>query len=184
MGGSPNSDSVLPYPAGPISSLACKHGAHDHDGKPWPHNCNKEKSITAMNHIDPNDSNAFDDIWRVMDSTIFEADKRGWDESWEYLVEHRADFEYLFMNTNGGYRGLELICVYCRRSCTLLWDKKSTSAEAYDAIRKTWLSFLCQHVLLSSGSKPIVCQRLYFEQAVNTQQMNINQSAWAPDVEQ
>ena len=136
-----------------------------------------------MNHIDPSDPNAFDDIWRAMGSTIFEADKRGWDESWEYLVEHRADFEYLFMNTNGGYRGLELICVHCRRSCALSWSKP-TSAEAADAIRKKWLSFLCQHVLPSSGSKPIVCQRLYFEQAVNTQQMNINQSAWAPDVEQ
>ena len=168
------------HPAVPINTLACKHGVNDPDEEPWPHHHNKELYITAFNHIGPN---KLDDIGRVMDSTIFQADKRGWDESWNYLLEHQHDFEYLFMNTKGGYRGFEVICVHCLRSCTLLWDKQ-TPSEAADAIRKKWLSFLCQQILPSSASKPIVCQRMYFDQNIDTQLMNINKSAWAPDAEQ
>ena len=175
---SPCSAIDSPHPAVPMrNTLACKHGVKDPDEEPWPHHHNKELYITAFNHIGPN---KLDDIGRVMDSTIFQADKRGWDESWNYLLEHQHDFEYLFMNTKGGYRGLELICVHCRRSCTLLWDKQ-TPSEAADAIRKKWLSFLCQQILPSSARKRVVCQRWYFAQETNTQQMNTMNSAWAPN---
>ena len=151
-GGSPSSASGLAHSAVSVSSLVCKHGAHDHDEKPWPQHDTKGSDITVENHIDPS---TLEEIWPVMDNTVFRDDKRGWGESWKYLLEHRVDFEYVFMNTSGGYRGLELICVHCRRSCTLKWNKH-TSAGAADTIRKKWLSFLCQQVLPSSASKPIV----------------------------
>jgi hypothetical protein len=87
-------------------------------------------------------------------------------------LKHQHDFEYLFMNTKGGHRGLELICRNCRRSCTLQWDRQ-TPAEAADAIRKKWLSFLCHPILFSSDRKE-VCQRLYFNQIKTN-------SDWAPN---
>ena len=162
------------HPAVPINTLACQHGVEDPDEKPWPQHHNKELYITAFNRVGPD---KLDDIGRVMDSTIFQNDKRGWDESWKYLLEHQYDFNYLFMNTTGGYRGFEVICVYCLRSCTLRWDKQ-TPSEAAAAIRKKWLSFLC-HQILPSSDRRVVRQREYFDQ--NTQLKIETISAWAPN---
>ena len=158
------------HPAVLKNTLGCQHGAEDPDKKPWPKHHNKELYITDFNSVGPD---KLDTIGRVMDSTIFQNDKRGWDESWKYLLEHQSDFEYLFMNTNGGYRGLELICRNCRRSCTLKWDRK-TPSEAAHAIRQKWLSFLC-HQISPSSDRPQVCQRAFFDQESKTI------SAWAPN---
>ena len=135
-----------------IRDLSCKHGHWDQDGKPWPTRSELEKEITVSKHVDPN---SLEDIGRTMDGTLFRDNKDGWDESWKYLMENHQDFEYIFMNTKGGYRGFEVACVHCQCSCALSWNKNS-GEEALERNCAKWLSFLLQTSLPNTDSKPIV----------------------------
>jgi hypothetical protein len=135
-----------------ISEPMCKHKAVDQTGKPWPRRGTQGKGIAGSSHVDPNN---LDDIGSSMDSTLFRSNKQGWDESWQHLLENRHDFEYIYMNTTGGYRGFEATCMHCQCSCILSWDKHS-SEETLDTNRTKWLSFFCHTPLPSSASKPTV----------------------------
>jgi hypothetical protein len=146
------SDRHLMASANKIRDLSCKHGHCDQDGKPWPTRSEKRKEIAVANHVDPD---SLEDIGRTMDGTLFRDNKDGWDDSWKYLLENHQDFEYIFMNTNGGYRGFEVTCVHCQCSCTLSWNKNS-GEEVLERNRAKWLSFLLQTSLPSTASKPIV----------------------------
>ena len=88
----------------------------------------------------------------------------------EHVFEYTADqssaiwlsasfyVEFIFMNTSGGYRGFEITCVHCDRSCALSWDKQSCE-QTLEANRLRFKSFLGQASCISlpsSASKPIV----------------------------
>ena len=134
----------------------CKHGTLDPNGRPWPQRADKAQSVVEANHIHPDYLDP--DVGKCLDATLFRADKRGWDESWQYLLDNRHDFEFIFMNTSGGYRGFEITCVHCDRSCALSWYKQSCE-QTLEANRLRFESFLGQASctsLPSSASKPIV----------------------------
>ena len=135
-----------------ISNPKCKHTGSDQAGKPWPRRADKEKGTEPSVRVDPDN---LEYVGRSMDQTLFRSNKQGWNQSWQHLLESRYDFDYLFMNTTGGYRGFELTCVHCQCTCTLSCDKHS-SEETLEATRTKWLSFFCQTPLPSSASKPIV----------------------------
>ena len=137
-------------------SGCCKHGTLDPNGRPWPQRADKAQSVVKANHIHPDHLDP--DVGKCLDTTLFWADKRGWDESWQYLLDNRHDFEFIFMISSGGYRGFEITCVHCDRSCTLTWDKQSCE-QTLEANRLRFKSFLGQASwtsLPSSASKPIV----------------------------
>ena len=71
------------YAPSPASMPRCKHGTLDPNGRPWPQRADKAQSVVEANHIHPDHLDP--DVGKCLDTTLFHADKRGWDESWQYL---------------------------------------------------------------------------------------------------
>jgi hypothetical protein len=130
----------------------CKHTASDFAGLQWVHRSKAKRSIPIDNKVA---AEQFTKITQCMDSTLFRDDKNGWDESCKHLFKHIDDFEYVFMNTQGRYRGFEITCKHCQRLRVLTWSNKST--KEYDkANRMKWLAFFGQKLLPGSASIPMV----------------------------
>ena len=118
---------VVPGPAsletaGTVCSL-CIHTACDGYGKEWPHRDEVRLDIEMSNKVD---ADKLEHIAQTMDDTLFRTDKNGWTDTWDCLSVNREAFDYIFMNTSGGYRGFQITCKHCHSFCCMSWRKDST----------------------------------------------------------
>ena len=79
-------------------------------------------------------------MWSSMDARVFRGDKTGWSECWEIMSNALHLFEWTRMNTSGGYCGAYAQCLFCKRVCSIQWDKYTAEKELA-AQRAKWLSF-------------------------------------------
>ena len=113
------------------------HKSCRRDNTPFPRMGTSDSMITDFNLVV--------DIWRMlssMDGSLYRDDKVGWD-----FVQHqmesahaRKSMTFLFMNTNGGYRGAAAWCVTCHALCAVQWSKCSSEDDMRVA-RADWNAF-------------------------------------------
>ena len=102
---------LAPLAGSPPVTTPCTHSLLNHKGSPWP--TQTLIRVWELNKIGADD---VDRVFKMMDSTVFWEDKRGWYELWKRLNENRFCFEWAWSTSKTG-RGVSLVCKTCGASC-------------------------------------------------------------------
>ena len=115
---------LAPLAGSPPVTTPCTHSLLNHKGSPWP--TQTLIRVWELNKIGADD---VDRVFKMMDSTVFWEDKRGWFELWTRLDENRLCFDWAWSTSKTG-RGVSMVCKTCGASCKASFGAYEDHAEA------------------------------------------------------